>query len=154
MKIKLAIFLLLFSGCASRQFTVTLFRSGGASSITESYSVNQDGVGTKLAKAPLGMIVSADSASKQWTNSVDPKLLLELRGLMTDSLQSLSKIESHDTIGTTVHLGELTSGITIDAEKMHKEITWANIDPPRMDVPAFDSLYIIMLHVESNMISP
>ena len=140
MKIRLALLLILVSGCASRQFTVTFFRTGGVSSITERYSVNQDGVGTKLVKIPL------DSESKQWTYSVDPKLLAELRGIMTDSIQSLSKIELHGT-------GELTSGITIDEEKTHNEITWANVDPPKMGVPAFDSLYSIMLRVESNMIS-
>jgi hypothetical protein len=147
MKIRLAILLLLFSGCASRQFTVTLFRSGGASSITERYSVNQDGIGTKLVNIPL------DSESKKWTYSVDSKLLLALRGLMTDSLQTLSKIEMRDTTGAIVPAGELMSGITIDAERMHKEITWPNLDPPNRQFPAFDSLYSIMLRVESNMVS-
>ena len=97
-------------------------------------------------KVHLGTIVPNDSESKQWTYSVDPKLLAEIRGLITDSLQALSKIASHDT-------GELTSGITIAAEKTQSEITWANVDPPKMAMPAFDSLYSIMLRVESNMIS-
>ena len=146
MKIRLALLLLLVTGCAPRQFTVTLFRTGGASSIDERYSVNQDGVGNKTVKVHLGTIVPNDSESKQWTYSVDPKLLAEIRGLITDSLQALSKIASHDT-------GELTSGITIAAEKTQSEITWANVDPPKMAMPAFDSLYSIMLRVESNMIS-
>jgi hypothetical protein len=147
MKMRLAIFLVLVSGCASRQFTVTLFRSGGASSITERYSVNQDGVGTKAVSVPLGTMVHSDSESKQWTHAIDPKLAMQVRGLINDSLEALSKIGLHDS-------SETTSGIRIDMEESHKEITWANVDPPKMFSPAFDSLYEIMLRVETNMMFP
>jgi hypothetical protein len=134
------IFLLVFSGCASDAFTVTLFRTARATGVTERYAVNQDAIGTKTITLP------ADTDFIRSTYTIDPKLVAKIHVLITDSLASLAALELHDT-------GELTTGLHIDTRNTHKEISWANVDPPKLATPLLDSLYHIMLRAEAEMIS-
>ncbi len=141
MRISSALILLLFfSGCASNAFTVTLFRTARTTGVTERYAVNEDALGTKTIALP------ADSDSKPATFAIDPKLVANIHVLIMDSLASLAAIDLHDS-------SELTTGIDIDARNTHKEISWANVDPPKLTTPVLDSLYHIMLRVEAEMIS-
>jgi hypothetical protein len=131
----------IFAGCASNEFTVTLFRTGAVSGITERYSVNQDGLGTKI------IALSADSESKRSTYSIDHQLTLKVRTFVKDSLAFLVPIPMRDT-------GEMTTGLQIDEKNVHREIMWAKVDPPKLASSALDSLYHIMLRVEAEMTSP
>jgi len=136
------LFLLFFVGCASSgELTVTLFRSGGVSGITERYAVDQDAIGTKT------IALGTDSEAKRSTYSIDRQLAQNVRRLVTDSLASLAAITMNDT-------GEVTTGLQIDAGTMHEKITWENVDPPKLATPVLDSLYRMMLHVEEEMIPP
>src|SRR5579883_3056278 len=85
-------------GCASHNFTVTLFRSGGLTGIKESYSVNSRGMGMKVIEMP------GDTESRCWRLQVDRKIVSEMQALLRDSLESIAAIELHAT-------GELTTAI-------------------------------------------
>ncbi|HET6401421.1 MAG TPA: hypothetical protein VFH95_08490 [Candidatus Kapabacteria bacterium] len=138
MRLTLALVLALFCGCASENFSVTLFRSNGASGISERYGVDQNGLGTKT------VIALADSDSKRRTCAIDPALAAEVRRFVTDSLAPLSAIQLHDT-------SSAISGVQIVAGGEQREIAWANVDPPELSTPALDSLYHLMLRVETQM---
>ncbi len=140
MKITLALLLpLFFVGCSSDTCTVTLFRTGGVSGITERYAVDQSALGTKT------IALGTDSDAKRSTYSIDRQLADNVHRLVTDSLASFAAITLNDT-------GEMTTGLQIDARTMHEKITWANIDPPKLGTPVLDSLYRLMLRVEAEMI--
>jgi hypothetical protein len=141
MKLYLALFLLpLLASCASEQFTVSLARTGAVSGIREQYSLDQDGIGTKT----IGLTTDSESAHSNY--HIDPSFTLRVRTLITDSIGSLKRVASQDT-------GEMTTSLQINTKNIHKEITWANVDPPEKASPAVDSLYHIMLHIEAEMIA-
>jgi hypothetical protein len=139
MKITLALLFLLFCGCSTEELTVTLFRTGEVSGITERYSVNQDALGTKT------IALGTDSDAKRSTYSIDRQLARRVQRLVTDSSASLAAISINDT-------GGVTTGLQVDTRSIHQKITWVNIDPPQHVTPAFDSLYRMMLQVEAEMI--
>ena len=140
MRLTVIILALCIAGCASRHFTVVLFRNDSASNIEERYAVDQDAVGTKTVKTP----VDSESTAKKYT--IDKLLVTKIDGLLYDSTKSLLAIDRKDK-------GEMISGIAIDEKNTHREITWSNVDPPVL-TPAFDSLYHLMLLVEQQMVSP
>lgn len=141
MRFSFTLLLLLCCGCASEEFRVTLIRAGEVSGITERYTVNQNALGTKTVTLP------SDSEPKPTTYTIDSKLVADLRGLLTDSLATIAALNVHDT-------GALTTGLQIDKRDIHKTITWVSVDPPELPTPVLDSLYHLMLHVESEMAIP
>jgi hypothetical protein len=139
MRISIALLFLLVCGCASNELTVTLVRTGEVSGITERYSVNQDALGTK------SIALGPDSDAKRSSYPIDRQLALNVHKLVADSLASIAAIKLNDT-------GEVTTGLQIDSRNTHQEISWANVDPPKLATPVLDSLYHIMLRVEAEMI--
>ncbi len=118
-----------------------MFRTSEVSGVTERYSVNQNAIGTK------SILLGADTAANRSTHLVDRQLILQVRNLVLDSLTSLSSILMRDS-------GVVTTGIQIDALHSHIAITWPKVDPPINAPPLLDSLYNLMLRVESKMITP
>jgi hypothetical protein len=141
MRFYFALLFLLLVGCASDKFSVTMFRTGGVSGISERYSINQDNRGVR------SISLGDDSDAKRSNYTIDGQLTSRVHALVVDSLASLSAIKMRDT-------GELTTGLQIDARNVHMEISWANIDPPDSATPLLDSLYRTMLLVEAKMIPP
>ncbi|HEY3875328.1 MAG TPA: hypothetical protein VGM92_07610 [Candidatus Kapabacteria bacterium] len=130
--------LFILSGCASSDYTVTLFRTAQATGITERYSVDSKALGTKT------VILPSDTNGLRSTHGIDHEIVQSIEAILRDSLSKIEQIPLHGT-------GSMTTGLTIDSRDTHTEISWPDIDPPKLETGAIDSLYHLMLRAEDEM---
>lgn len=130
--------MVLLCGCATSDFTVTLFRTASSTGISERYSVDSKGNGTKT------LVIPPDTSGIRTNHAIDPAIVEHLTHILHDSVTALNNL-THQGMGTVI------SGLDIETSDLKKELTWENIDPPKLSTGVVDSLYQLMLHAELEM---
>jgi hypothetical protein len=119
------------------RFTVTLSRGGGFSGLQEKYEFVDDGSTKKASRLP-------GEAERVFPSKPVPEMVEPVRDFLNRHYDVIDTLDFQLT-------GNMTTSIILKLDDKEPRFSWPNLDPPRLETVVLDSLYQLMLEVQSMM---